>query len=706
MVSNHVQTLANSIIGTSILAMPFCFEKCGVILSIVLLIITTIITRCCCHYLIKASIVTRRRKIELLGFHMFGQTGKTMVELSCIGFLMGTCIAFHVVIGDLSPIIVSKIFNIQSYSHDSVRRFLIIIITICCVVPLSFQKSIESLAFVCRASIGFYICLTLKIVFESFERFESDSNWASNIDLWKPSGILQCIPIFSMAMSCQMQIFEVYETMGFSGSIDRMRTTVHQATFICCLVYCTVGFFGYLAFYNESLPGNILMKLQPSVANDAITIGFILSIACSFPLVIFPCRTALASFLHPKGHHAEIAAYVPDSKYKPITLFIIVSTMIVGILIPSVEVIISLVGSTIGVFVCVIFPATCFVKIMQRDSMEKKFAQVTIVIGFVIMILGTYANLNAIDTAKSGSHLGDKPSIVESIADQPKPEFLRDDEKKTSDVKSIEKVIPPPDIVKNKKGKEIEIKISEDGIKKEDQEIAVEKTKDPQVEIREKNEEIEVLKESKNQLEKEVKEIKEELKKQNKETQDLVLQKIEEIAEKVEKIEKISIEKEGNSVKEQEKPTIVEKKMENINLPEKKSEQVEDVKEQPKKEEKIVEPAPNDIKERVDPIVKLIQSKEPLSYQLGEKVMEAKKSNLSSAEILKTFEGPKEKAKEAAEAPKQDSEEKKNEMRKKRESSDFKEISLDLLNDELKLKNPEMKSMLSRDLKATDEDEA
>lgn len=265
--------------------------------------------------------------MEQLGFHMFGSAGKTMVELSVIGFLMGTCIAFFVVIGDLSPVIASKIVNTQSFSHDSIRKFLIIVITVVCVVPLCFQKSIESLAFVCRASIGFYVCLTLKIVFESFERFESDSNWSSSISLWNTSGVLQCLPIFSMAMSCQMQLFEVYETMGFSSSFDKIKKTVHQATSICCAVYCIVGFFGYLAFYNQKLSGNVLINFRPSLANDAITIGFILSIACSFPLVIFPCRTALGSFLHRKHFHPELASHVPESKYKPLTLFIIFSTM-------------------------------------------------------------------------------------------------------------------------------------------------------------------------------------------------------------------------------------------------------------------------------------------------------------------------------------------------------------------------------------------
>jgi solute carrier family 38 (sodium-coupled neutral amino acid transporter), member 10 len=47
-------------------------------------------------------------------FHTFGPTGKLVVELSIIGFLLGTCIAFFVVIGDLGPDILIKALNIDN----------------------------------------------------------------------------------------------------------------------------------------------------------------------------------------------------------------------------------------------------------------------------------------------------------------------------------------------------------------------------------------------------------------------------------------------------------------------------------------------------------------------------------------------------------------------------------------------------------------
>lgn len=47
-------------------------------------------------------------------FHLFGKLGKVTVELCIIMFLMGTCIAFFVVMGDLGPQIIGDTFNIKN----------------------------------------------------------------------------------------------------------------------------------------------------------------------------------------------------------------------------------------------------------------------------------------------------------------------------------------------------------------------------------------------------------------------------------------------------------------------------------------------------------------------------------------------------------------------------------------------------------------
>lgn len=122
------------------------------------------------------------------------------------------------------------------------------------------------------------------------------SDWFEKINFWRPSGILQCLPIFSMALFCQTQLFEIYESVP-NSSLEKMNDIVKGALNICTSVYLCVGIFGYIAYYTQPFSGNILLSFEPSFSSEIIKIGFVLSVAFSFPLVIFPCRASLYSLL-------------------------------------------------------------------------------------------------------------------------------------------------------------------------------------------------------------------------------------------------------------------------------------------------------------------------------------------------------------------------------------------------------------------------
>uniref|UniRef100_A0A0A1XRK9 Putative sodium-coupled neutral amino acid transporter 10 n=2 Tax=Zeugodacus cucurbitae TaxID=28588 RepID=A0A0A1XRK9_ZEUCU len=400
--SGHIMTLANSIIGVGILAMPFCFQKCGIVLSVLLLIISNWITRISCHYLIKSSLLTRRKSFEFLGFHAFGSSGKLLAELCIIGYLFGTSITYFVVMGDLGPQIVTKMFTLNTDDFPHLRTWVMIAVTAFCILPLAMLKNVDSLSTVCAASIGFYVCLVVKIVLES-EAHIVTHDWVEKVEYWRPAGILQCLPIFSMALSCQMQLFEVFESIN-NQSVEKLNGIVRNATWICTFVYIAVGFFGYVAFCTQTFSGNILMNFSPSFGSDVIKIGFVLSVAFSFPLVIFPCRASIYSLLYRKGH-TDNSGYIPETRFKVITTCLVCCALCIALMIPSVELIIGLVGSTIGIAICIMFPAFCFRKIVKKDTTERSLAQFIFVGGFCLMILGTLANLNAIDEQRSGAHL-------------------------------------------------------------------------------------------------------------------------------------------------------------------------------------------------------------------------------------------------------------------------------------------------------------
>ncbi|XP_017774088.1 PREDICTED: putative sodium-coupled neutral amino acid transporter 10 [Nicrophorus vespilloides] len=393
----HVMTLANSIIGVSILAMPYCFKQCGIILSILLLIVSSIISRLACHFLLKSAIKARLRTFENLAFHVFGTFGKLFVEIGLIGFLLGTCIAFFVVMGDLGPQIIAHMTNTPS--SNTLRTSILFVLAAFCVLPLGLLRNVSSLSTVSTATVGFYACLVLKVMWESAPHI-LQGDWYDKVVYWRPAGILQCIPIFSMALFCQTQLFEIYQAIP-NASQEKMNGVVRLAVNICTIVYIFVGVFGYIALSHEpTFSGNILLNFEPSIITELMKMGFVLSVAFSFPLVIFPCRASLFSLLYKPMYssmHDTPITYIPENKFRLLTVLIILISLTIGIMIPNIELVLGLVGSTIGVIVCVIFPACCFICITVKNTNERLLAQAMLCIGIVVMVLGTYANLYAIE---------------------------------------------------------------------------------------------------------------------------------------------------------------------------------------------------------------------------------------------------------------------------------------------------------------------
>ncbi|XP_066141047.1 putative sodium-coupled neutral amino acid transporter 10 [Euwallacea fornicatus] len=420
--SRYVLTLANSIIGVSILAMPYCFKQCGILLAIVLLLLTSVISRLSCHFLIKSAIIARRKNFEYLAYYIFGSPGKFTIEIGIIGFLIGTCIAFFVVMGDLGPELVSGI--IREGTSKTMRVFILIVLTLFCVLPLGFLRNIDSLAGVTKATIGFYFCFVVKIVIDAIPHVLY-GDWVKNVEFWRPSGILQSLPIFSTALSCQTQLFEIYHIVQ-NPSLEKMNQVINSAVNICTVVYLLVGLFGYIAFVSTDFSGNILLSFSPSLLTNIIKMGFILSVAFSFPLVIFPCRASLNSLIYKQGILEGTIDYIPEARFKGLTLIIVFVSLVIGILIPNIEFVLALVGSSIGIMICVLFPVICFISISQRNTNERLLAKFILFVGFTLMVLATYENLHHL----SKTHI----SPIKIFSSSPEKDY----EKLNENIKELE----------------------------------------------------------------------------------------------------------------------------------------------------------------------------------------------------------------------------------------------------------------------------
>ncbi|CAG0897936.1 unnamed protein product [Darwinula stevensoni] len=223
------------------------------------------------------------------------------------------------------------------------------------------------------------------------------------------------------------QIFEIYAAL-LDANLKKMNVIVDQAVTLSSFIYISMGLLGYIAYCSlPTIPGNILVAFPSTILAESVKLCFLMSVAVSFPLCLFPCRASIHSLLYPSHSPFELldgngngfqhgaagelsSTYIPEGKFKVITFVMVFGSLLAGIYLPNIEVVLSLLGSTIGTIICVIFPAIIFVKVTTKNTSERMLAQVLFCIGIFMLVAGTYTNLAAMDHASNV--INDPPSLL------------------------------------------------------------------------------------------------------------------------------------------------------------------------------------------------------------------------------------------------------------------------------------------------------
>ncbi|XP_047217505.1 sodium-coupled neutral amino acid transporter 3-like [Girardinichthys multiradiatus] len=398
-----VFNLSNAIMGSGILGLAYAMSNTGMVLFLILLTCIACLSCYSIHLLLCSAGVVGIRAYEQLGQRAFGHPGKILAAVIITLHNIGAMSSYLFIVKYELPLVIQAFLGQTSITENWFMNgnYLIIIVTICIILPLATMKHLGYLGYTSGLSLScmvFFLCAVIYKKFNIACPLETVySNYSANAPISDDICFAKfftinhetayTIPILAFAFVCHPEVLPIYTELS-NPTKRRMQTIGNVSILGMFIMYFFTAIFGYLTFYGytEAELLHTYSKVDPlDTLILCVRLAVLVAVTLTVPVVLFPIRRAIMQLLFPEKpfhwlRHITIA----------VCLLFVVNLLV--IFVPNIRDIFGITGATTAPTLIFILPGLFYIRIIPKNqepmsSRPKIQAACFTTLGFIFMIM-------------------------------------------------------------------------------------------------------------------------------------------------------------------------------------------------------------------------------------------------------------------------------------------------------------------------------
>ncbi|XP_053153803.1 sodium-coupled neutral amino acid transporter 5 isoform X2 [Hemicordylus capensis] len=304
-----VFNLSNAIMGSGILGLAYAMSNTGIVLFVVLLISIALLSSYSIHLLLKCAGVVGIRAYEQLGFRAFGHSGKVIAAVIISMHNIGAMSSYLFIVKSELPLVIQTFLGLNENTNEWYMNgnVLIIIVSVCVILPLAMMKHLGYLGYTSGLSLTCMCFFLVSVIYKKFQipcplnETHHESSWVydngHNITteegvctpavLTVNSKTAYAIPILAFAFVCHPEVLPIYTELK-RASKHRMQNVANVSILAMFVMYLLTAIFGYLTFYGTVEAEMLHTYVKGDRLMLCVRLAVLLAVILTVPVVLFP----------------------------------------------------------------------------------------------------------------------------------------------------------------------------------------------------------------------------------------------------------------------------------------------------------------------------------------------------------------------------------------------------------------------------------